>query len=197
MLNKKEAHTKFLSISSDLEAELDEVLSHRKGDIEKELEQQIQRLREEADDKIAMYTEEINREKTALREYATFMAELEEESTELKHSIDSHIKKVAKYRKEIWGLLESMDDEFKAVSELEKGYEKIQNEAFQKASLMKTHLEEKYGIKSVVPENHVFSEKLKVDVAHENEKIQKAKVLMGPLDVSEAEESAGGLEQPA
>ncbi len=197
MLNKKEAQRKFLSISKNLEIELDEILSNRKGEIEKELQEQILRMKEEAEKKITDKTAEINKEKQGLKEYASLMVELEEEGNELRQTMDSHLKKVAKFRNEIWGLLESMGKEFMSVMELEKNYEKIQNDAFQRATILKEHLEEKFGIKSVVPEKHVFSEKLKIDLAHENEKLQKTKVLMGPLDVSEAEEDALGLEQPA
>jgi len=197
MLNRKEAHTKFLSISKDLEVELDEILSNRKGEIEKELQEQILRMKEEAEKKITEKTAEINEEKQELREYARFMAELEEEGNELRQTMDNHLKRVAKYRKEIWGLLESMGKEFKTAMELEKNYESIQNDAFQRATILKEHLEEKYGIKSVVPEKHVFSEKIKIDLMHETEKLQKTKVLMGPLDVSEAEEDALELKQPA
>lgn len=197
MLYKKEAQTKFLSISKDIETELNDILSNRKGVIEKELEEQIQRMKEDAERKIAKNTAEIDEEKKGLKEYALFMAELEEEGNELRHTMDHHLKRVAKFRKEIWELLESMGREFKSVMELEKNYEKIQNDAFQRANILKEHLKEIYGLKSVVPEKHVFSEKLKIDLAHETEKLQKTKVLMGPLDVSEAEEHALGLEQPA
>lgn len=197
MLKKKEAQTKFLSISRDIEAELDEILSTRKGDIEDELEEQIQSMKEEAERKIAKNKAEIDEEKKGLKEYALFMAELEEEGNELRHTMDNHLNIVAEYRKEIWGLLESMGTEFKSVMELEKDYEKIQNDASQRATILKEHLEEKFGIKSIVPEGHVFSEKIKIDLVYENEKLQKTKVLMGPLDVSEAEEDAVGLEQPA
>lgn len=197
MLNKKEAQTKFLSISKNIEAELDELLANRREDIEKELGEQILRLKDEADQKIAKKAAEIDEEKNELTEYALFMAKLESEGNELRHTMDNHLKRVSKFRKEIWGLLESMAQEFKSVMELEKDYEKIQNDAFQRASILKEHLEEIYAIKSVVPERHVFSEKLNIDLAHETEKLQKTKVLMGPLDVSEAEEQAIGLEQPA
>ncbi len=197
MLNKKEAQTKFLSISQNIEAELDEILSNRKEDIEGELEEQIQRMKEEAESKIAKTTADIDEEKKRLKEYALLMIELEEEGNKLRHTMDNHLKRVAKFRKELWGLLESMGTEFKSVQELEKDYEKIQNDAFQRANILKEHLEEKFGIKSIVPERHVFSEKIKIDLVYETEKLQKTKVLMGPLDVSEAEESSVGLEQPA
>jgi len=197
MLNKKEAQTKFLSISKEIETELDELLSNRKGEIEKELGKQIQNMKEEAEKKIAKNTAEIEGEKKDLMEYALFMAQLEDEGNEIKHTIDNHLIRVSKYRKDIWGLLESMGREFKSVMELEKNYEKIKIDAFNRANILKEHLEEIYAIKSVVPEKHVFSEKLKIDLAHETSKLQKAKVLMGPLDVSEAEEHAEGLEQPA
>lgn len=197
MLNKKEAQTKFLSISQNIEAELDEILFNKKGDIEDELEEQIQHMKEEAERKIAKNTAEIDEEKKRLKEYALLMAELEEEGNELRQIMDNHLNSVAGYRKELWGLLESMGTEFKSVMELEKDYEKIQNDAFKRANILKEHLEEKFGIKSIVPERHVFSEKIKIDLVYETEKLQKTKVLMGPLDVSEAEESSVGLEQPA
>ena len=197
MLNKKEAQTKFLSISKDIETELDEILSNQKGDIEKELEEQIQRMKEDAERKIAKNTAEIDEEKKGLKEYALLMAELEEEGNEFRYTMDHHLNRAAKFRKEIWKLLESMGKEFKSVMELEKNYKKIQNDAFQRANILKEHLKEIYGLKSVVPEKHVFNEKLKIDLAHETEKLQKAKVLMGPLDVSEAEEHALGLEHSA
>jgi len=197
MLNKKEAQTKFLSISKDIETELDELLSNRKGAIEKELDDQFQLMKQEAERKIAKDTAEIDEEKKGLMEYALFMAQLEDEGNELRYTIDNHLKKVSKYRKEIWEMLESMGKEFKSVRELENNYEKIQNDAYQRANILKKHLEEIYAIKSVVPEKHVFSEKLKIDLAYETNKLQKARVLMGPLDISEAEEDAGGLVQPA
>lgn len=197
MLNKKEAQTKFLSISQNIEAELDEILFNKKGDIEDELEEQIQHMKEEAERKIAKNTAEIDEEKKRLKEYALLMAELEEEGNELRHIMDNHLNSVAGYRKELWELLESMGTEFKSVMELEKDYEKIQNDAFKRANILKEHLEEKFGIKSIVPERHVFSEKIKIDLVYETEKLQKTKVLMGPLDVSEAEESSVGLDQPA
>jgi len=197
MLNRKEAQTKYLSISKDLETELDEILFNRKGEIEKELEEQILRMKEEAERKIKQKADEIDEEKQGLRDYAVFMAKLEDEGNELKHTMDIHLKRVVKFRREIWGLLEFMGKEFKSAMELEKNYKKIQNDAFQRATILKEHLGEKYGIKSVVPERHVFNEKLKIDLAHEADKLQKTKVLMGPLDVSEAEEHAEGLEQPA
>lgn len=197
MLNKKEAQTKFLSISQNIEAELDEILFNKKGDIEDELEEQIQHMKEEAERKIAKNTAEIDEEKKRLKEYALLMAELEEEGNKLRQIMDNHLNSVAGYRKELWGLLESMGTEFKSVMEMEKDYEKIQNDAFKRANILKEHLEEKFGIKSIVPERHVFSEKIKIDLVYETEKLQKTKVLMGPLDVSEAEESSVGLEQPA
>ncbi len=197
MLKKKEAQTKFLSISQNIETELDEILDNRKGDIEDELKEQIQRMTEEAERKIEKNTADIEEEKKGLKEYALFMAELEEEGNELRRTMDNHLNRVSEYRKEIWGLLESMGTEFKSVMGLEKDYEKIQNDAFQRANILKEHLEEKFGIKSVVPEKHVFSEKIKIDLVYEAEKLQKTKVLMGPLDVSEAEEDAVGLELPA
>jgi len=197
MLKKKEAQKKFLSISKDIEAELDEILSNRKGDIENELKEQIQGMKEEAESKIAKNTAEIEEEKKGLKEYALLMAELEEERDELRHTMDNHLNSVANYRKEMWGLMESMGQEFKSVMVLEKDFEKIQNDALQRANILKEHLEEKFGIKSILPEKHIFSEKIKIDLAYEAEKLEKTKVLMGPLDVSEAEEDAVVLEQPA
>ncbi|MCJ7582941.1 MAG: hypothetical protein MUP98_20690 [Candidatus Aminicenantes bacterium] len=124
-----------------------------------ELEGQIQRLKENAERKIAKSTAEIEEEKKRLLEYALFMAELESEGNEPRQTMDNHLKRVSKFRKEIWGLLEAMGNEFKAVMELEKNFEKIQSDAFQRANILKEHLEEIYAIKSVVPEKHVFSEK--------------------------------------
>lgn len=197
MNDNKEAKTKFLSISKNIEAELDKILSQRKGDIEKELEEQIQLMTEEAETKMAKNKAEIDEEKSSLQEYAMFMAKLEEEGKELKHTMDSHLDRVTQFRKEIWDLLELTGKEFHAVRELEKDYGKIQNDAFQRANILKEHLEDKYGLTSVVPEKHVFNEKLKIDLDHETEKLQKTRILLGPLDISEAEEDAFGLGQLA
>lgn len=81
MLNKKEAQTKFLSISKDIETELDKVLSNRMGDIEKDIEEQIHSMKEDAERKIAKNRAEIDEKKKELREYALFMAELESEGS--------------------------------------------------------------------------------------------------------------------
>jgi hypothetical protein len=50
------------------------------------------------------------------------MIELEEEGSKLRHTMDNHLKRVSKFKKELWGLLESMGTEFKSVMELEKDY---------------------------------------------------------------------------
>ncbi|MGD2246094.1 MAG: hypothetical protein PVI11_06065 [Candidatus Aminicenantes bacterium] len=196
MFKKKEVLNQFSSISQEIEYQLDKILTNKKVDLEKSLEDQIQQMREEAEKKIEQNKEEIEEEKKGLKEYTEYVAGLEEKGKELIESINNHLGQVAQNKKDMWELVETMDGELKSMVELEKEYNKIQQDASGRLNAINSQLENKYGIESKIPESSVFKETIEIDFTHETEKLSEIKERLQSLEVSKAGESAEEEEHP-
>lgn len=196
MLKKDENKKKFLSISKEIENQLEKAFSNRKEEVVKELEEKIRLIKVEAERKIEQKKEEINKEKKELTDYTAFISELENNGVELRNKIDSHLNQSAKHKTEIGKLIELINKELISVRELTQKLDMLRQEADEKAKILKNQLEEKYGIEAKIPESDVLKEKVEVDLVQETEKLRKIKELFEPSEGLMPEENIVDLEVP-
>ncbi len=177
-MNKQNNHPRdSSSIIEEIESQLEEILIKRKGSIEKELEENIKREQEEAQNKIKAIETELNEEKEFLGNYRSTFLEYEKRKMEIKEKIKEHLSKAIEFQGKIETMTAQTMEELKVVSELNQELEKIHNENLEQAGSLKKTLEEKYGIVTEVPESN-GDEDVGLDLQRELIKLRKIKELL-------------------
>lgn len=183
------------SIISEIEGQLDEILSKKKESVEKALEEKIRREEEEAKRRMQEIEQEMAAEKEALLSYRNILSEFEEEKVKIKKQIQKHLEKASKIQAEIENKTFLTLEELNKVTELNNQLEGINKETEQKVVSLKEDLEQKYGISPMIPEyrgdDHL------VQIGSELDKLNKIKELLEANGNIEAGEAAAEVELDA
>ena len=170
------------SIIEEIEAQLKDVLSKKKEQVEQELEDKIRADQEEAQKRISEIESELQGNKEALENYKNVLTQFENDKEGVKNEIKDHLDKAIQLQTDIEKMTGLTLQELKTVSELTKKLEGINHEASTKVNALKNELEEKYGIIAQVPESNGHDE-VDFDLENELAKLQKIKELLGSTDV--------------
>jgi len=184
------------SIIDEIEEQLGEALSKRKEEIEKELEERIRREKEEAKKRIESIEQEFNEERRTLDSYKSTIKQFEDNKSELKDKIKSHLEKAISFQKAIEKLTAQTLDELKQVSELNQKLEELQKEAEEKAAALKKDLEDRFGIVADVLKTTEMRE-VGVDLEQELAKLKRIKELLTSTEAAVHEEAVEGGEGEA
>jgi len=174
----------------EIETKLEKLLSKRKLEIEKDLEERIRAEKEEADKKIEAIEKEVEKGRGILHDYRTVIHEFENERTALQHQIKEHFNRAVAFQTEIEKMAGLTLEELRQVSELNKKLEIVHVSAEEKVNSFRKDLEERFGIVAQLPES-VEEEELKIDLEQELDKLRKIKELL------EAEPAAITTEESA
>jgi translation initiation factor 2 beta subunit (eIF-2beta)/eIF-5 len=188
------------SIIEEIEAQLKDVLSKKKEQVEHELEEKIKAEQEEAQKRLDQIESELEGNKEALENYKNVLTQFENDKEGVKEEIKTHLDVAIQLQTDIETMTGKTLQELKTVSELTKKLEVINHEASTKVNALKTELEEKYGIVAQVPESNGHDE-VDFDLENELAKLEKIKELLGSNDVviksvDEDVEAGGKEEEP-
>ncbi|MGD9347281.1 MAG: hypothetical protein PVH84_15555 [Candidatus Aminicenantes bacterium] len=172
------------SIIEEIEAQLKDVLSKKKEQVEQELQEKIKAEQEEAQKRISQIESELEGNKEALENYKNVLTQFENDKEGVKKEIKTHLDAAIKLQTDIEKMTGQTLQELKTVGELTKKLEEINLEASTKVNALKTELEEKYGIIAQVPESNGRDE-VDFDLENELAKLHKIKELLGETVVIE------------
>jgi len=196
MLKKKSKNKEFLSITKEIESQLEKVLENKKEEIEKELAEKIKVMREEAERKITQEKDEIQTEKKELTDYTALLTQLEKDGEDLRKKIDAQLEQITQHKAEIEKLVELITKKLVTLRELNQKLGTYRQGVDEKAILIAKQLEEKYGIKGKIPESSILKEEIAFDSDQEMERLNRIKKLLKPSEVLEPEEKAEEGEVP-
>ena len=169
---KKEA-----SIIDEIESQLETILKQKKEDVEKELQEKIQREQYDAKKRMEALEAEIGQEKEALVSFQQLFSEYDTEKVELKQQIKVHLDKAAEMQAEIEAKTKHTLEELSAVTELNQKLEALVKETRERALVMKEDLQQKYGIvASVAVETE--EEEVSTHLERELDRLNQIKVLL-------------------
>ncbi len=170
------------SIIEEIESQLQDVLAKKKEQVKQELEDKIKAEQEEAQKRIDQIESELEGNKEAIKNYKTVLSQFENDKEGVKKEIRAHLDVAIKLQTDIEKMTGQTLQELKTVSELTKRLEEINHEASTKVNVLKTELEEKYGIVAQVPESNGHDE-VDFDLDNELAKLEKIKELLGSSEV--------------
>lgn len=177
------------SIVKDVESQIEEFITQKKGEIEKGLDEKIKDAKEEAKKQIGDIEKEFEKEKESLINYQNVMADFEAKKKDLEGQIKEHLNKAVEVQKEIERLTGSTLDELKKVDEFNQKLEELHKDVAEKAGLLKKDLEEKFGIVAEVLEGYEH-EQVIGDLEQELTKLKKIKELLGEKGAEDSETEA-------
>ena len=202
MREEKDNFKESTSIIEEIEEQLGEALSKKKGEIEKELEERIKREKEEARRRIEEIEKEFVEEKQALKNYRDTLKEYENNKSKLRDKIKEHLDKAIQYQSDIESLTAKTLEELKSLAKLNQKLEDLHKEAEEKASVLKKDLEERFGIVAEMIKTNEISE-VGIDLDRELSKLRKIKKLLTSREeviaeeVEEVKEEAEEMEEVA
>ena len=164
-------------VIDEIENKLERLLSKRRLEIEKDLEERIRAEKEEAGKKIEAIEKEIEKGKGILHDYRSVIHEFENERSSLQHQIKEHFEQAVAYQTEIEKMAGLTLEELRQVSELNKKLETVHTSAEEKVNSFRKDLEERFGIVAQLPESPE-EEELKIDLEQELAKLRKIKQLL-------------------
>jgi hypothetical protein len=180
-------------VIDEIETKLERLLSKRRLEIEKELEERIRAEKEEAGKKIEAIEKEIEKGKGILHDYRSVIHEFENERSALQHQIKEHFERAVAYQTEIEKMAGLTLEELRQVSELNKKLETVHISAEEKVNSFRKDLEERFGIVAQLPESPE-EEELKIDLEQELAKLRKIKELLEAEPAALTEEQLAEVE---
>jgi len=175
------------SIIEEIEQQLEEILKKKKDDIERELEDRINKEKEEAEVRKDQLNKEIAAEKEALISHQSILAEIEDEKEKIKEKIKEHLDKALNFQREIEEKTGQTLEELNRVGELNQKIDEINKNADEKIGDLKNDLEGKYGIVPQLPEL-TGDDNASLEINYELKKLQKIKELLEESQGDEKEE---------
>ena len=174
------------SIIEEIEQQLEEILKKKKDDIEKELEERINKEKEEAEIRKEQLNKEIEAEKEALISHQSILSEIEDEKEKIKEKIKEHLDRALNFQREIEEKTGQTLEELNRVGELNQEIDEINKNADEKIGYLKKDHEEKYGIVPQLPE--LTEDDARLEINYELTKLQKIKELLAESQGDEKEE---------
>jgi hypothetical protein len=133
-------------ILDEIEEQLKVILSKKREEIERELEEKIQKERDLARKKIDEIEQEMAAEKEALVSYREILSEFKADNVGIKEQIKRHLDKAAEIQVEIESKASMALEELKKVHDLSRRLETLNQEAVQRMETHRSDLEKKYGV---------------------------------------------------
>lgn len=164
-------------IIQEIEAQLENYLRRQREEIEKTLEEKIQKERELARQQLTQIEEEVKKEWQALKEYGNLWEQFEEEGNRILEQIQEYLQRIVHRQKEIENLTRATSEDIKAINQLQERLEEIRSQSMEKAASLKKRLEEKFGLKTELSEKRVETWTC-LDLSSELEKLKKIKELL-------------------
>ena len=165
------------SIIEEIEQQLEEILKKKKDDIEKDLEDRINKEKEEAEIRKDQLNKEIEAEKEALISHQGILSEIEDEKERIKEKIKEHLEKAVSFQSEIEEKTGQTLEELNRVGELNQEIDEINKKADERIGELKKDLEEKYGIVPQLPKL-TGDDDASLKINYELKKLQKIKELL-------------------
>lgn len=168
----------------DIEKQLEKVLADRKEKIKMELEEKVKQDKIEAKKKMDLFKKKLKKEKKALKNYRTTIAEHEKNKAKFEDKINDHIERVIRYQTEIEKLADfSLQELIKGI-ELNKMLGKLRQATNEKSFFLKKELGEKFGIEVEVPDTKEAEnqDNIRVYLEHDLAKMRKIKKILRILE---------------
>ncbi|MCI4444757.1 MAG: hypothetical protein JHC32_01885, partial [Candidatus Aminicenantes bacterium] len=166
-----------VSIIKEIESQLENYLRLQREEIEKALEEKIQKERELARQQLIQIEEKVKQEWQSLEEYGKLWEEFETERNQVLNQIQEYLQKITKRQEEIEILAKETSEDIKAVNKLQERLEELRSQSMEKAAFLKKHLEEKFGLKAELIEK-TGEASTTMDLTPELEKLKKIKELL-------------------
>lgn len=170
----------------EIEGHLEKVLSKRKDEIQKDLDEKIKHHKGEAEKKIGLLEKEFDKGREILNEYRSIMSEFEDERNSLQNEIKEHFNRAVQYQTDIEKMAALTLEELRKMSELSRKLETLHQIAEEKVGHLKRDLEDRFGVVAKVPEP-AEEDVVSIDLEQELVKLKKIKELLG----SEVEKFTG------
>lgn len=165
------------SIIQEIEVQLENYLRRQREEIEKTLDERIEKERELARQQMAQIEEGVRKEWQALEEYGSFWEQVEEERNRILGQIREYLQRIVQRQEEIENLARATSEDIKTINQLQERLEEIRNQSMEKAAFLKKRLEEKFGLVSELPEKAAEPSTV-LDLTPELEKLRKIKQLL-------------------
>ena len=169
--------TDSVTVIEEIQSKLEQMLTRRRADIERDLEEKIRAEKAEADKKLQAIQRELDKGRGILDDYRSVVSEYETERTALQGQIKEHFDKAVSFQTEIERMAGLTLEELRYVSDLTAKLDTLHIAAEEKVSGFRKDIEERFGIVAKLPESPE-EEALKVDLEQELAKLRKIKELL-------------------
>lgn len=163
-------------VIDEVEGQLEKLLHQKFSEVDKDLEERINREKEAALRRKEGIEKEFEKERAALADYRTMVQEYEEQRGQLLAEARERSDKVLRLQSEIESLARSTVEEIKRVNEIQNRLEDLREKTSEKAAFLKNDLRERFGIVAEVVEEEPKPPDLDLD--QELEKLRKIKELL-------------------
>jgi hypothetical protein len=163
-------------VIDEVEGQLDRLLQKKFGDVDRSLEELINREKEAARRRKEEIEKEFQKERETLVDYRAMVREFEEERGRLLGEARERFDKVLRFQAEIESLARSTVEEIRRVNEIQARLEDLRAKTSEKAAFLKNDLRERFGIVAEVMEDE--PKPLDLDLDQELEKLRKIKELL-------------------
>ena len=148
MLETSDTPKEITTVFEGIESQLDRSLAVQRDAIEKSLVEKLNREKEEALKRIEAAEREFAEEKRALDGYRSTLAELKTAKEQLQGQIKGHIDRASSCQQMMERMSSQALEEYDKVSHLALEIDGVRQRAEKEVSLLRKHLEAKYGIRS-------------------------------------------------
>ena len=148
MLEPNEAQKEITSVFDGIENQLDRSLAVQKDAIEKSLLEKLNREKEEAQKRIEAAEQEFAEGKRVLEGHKGALAELKTAKENIRGQIKGHLDRATSCQQMMEKMSNQAYEEYETISHLSLELDGIRQRAEKESSLLKKHLEEKYGVKA-------------------------------------------------
>jgi len=148
MLEQIESQKEIASVFEGIESQLNRSFSVQKDAIEKELAERLSRERDEAQKRVEAAEREFAEGKRVLEAHKAALAELKSSKEQIQGQIKGHLDRALSCQQMMEKMSNQAYDEYEKVNHLGLELDGIRQRAEQESSLLKKHLEDKYGIKA-------------------------------------------------
>jgi hypothetical protein len=167
-----------VTVIEEIQSKLEHMLTRRKADIERDLEERIRAEKAEADKKLEAIQKELDKGRGILEDYRSVVNEYETERTSLQGQIKEHFDKAVAFQTEIERMAGLTLEELRYVSDLTAKLDTIHVAAEEKVNGFRKDIEERFGIVAQLPPETPEEMDLKVDLEQELAKLRKIKELL-------------------
>ncbi len=196
MFETVETPREITTVFDGIESQLDRSLAVQKDAIEKGLTEKLNREKEEAQKRIEAAEREFAEEKKALDSYRATLAELKSAREQIQGQIKGHIDRAQSCQQMMEKMSSQALEEYEKVSHLGLEVDGVRQRAERELSLLRKHLEEKYGIRSELEAAFEPAESL-TNLRHEIAKMKKVRELLASGLAAPAEEAPAPDPAPA